>query len=156
MTHLIAVERFHEYYDVAESGCWIWNRSLMSAGYGEIGIGGKRWLAHRLAHTILIGEIPTGLVVDHKCHTRACVNPHHLHAVSRKQNGENLILNKTSTSGVRGVCWDKRTKSWLAHVKHNYLRYHVGRFANLDDAERAVIAKRNELFENNLLDRISK
>ena len=36
---------------------------------------------------------------------------------------------------------------------HEGKNYWVGRFDQLEDAERAVIAKRNELFTNNLADR---
>jgi hypothetical protein len=149
----IAVEGFSAYYDVSATGCWIWNRCFMSAGYGILNQGGTQQLAHRLSHEIHIGPIPRGFVVDHKCHQPACVNPGHLQAVTRKQNSENMILSSANSSGVRGVCWDKRTQSWAAGVKHNYVRYNLGRFKNIEDAERAVIAKRNELFTNNILDR---
>jgi hypothetical protein len=34
----------------------------------------------------LVGAIPEGLFIDHKCRTRCCVNPAHLRAVSPTVN----------------------------------------------------------------------
>lgn len=42
--------------------------------------------AHRLAWELLVGEIPDGLVLDHTCHTPACVNPWHLDPVPGRVN----------------------------------------------------------------------
>jgi hypothetical protein len=40
---------------------------------------------------------------------------------------------------VKGVCWDKRTKRWIAHIGLGVSgrNRHIGRFVNLDDAIRA-------------------
>lgn len=43
-------------------------------------------MAHRLIYTMLIGEIPEGMVLDHLCRNRRCVNPHHLEPVTVKEN----------------------------------------------------------------------
>jgi hypothetical protein len=39
-----------------------------------------------LAHRAVFGPIKQGLVLDHKCRTRCCVNPDHLTAVSHREN----------------------------------------------------------------------
>jgi hypothetical protein len=41
----------------------------------------------------------------------------------------------------------------MGSVRHNKKLYHVGYFATIDEAERAVIAKRNALFTHNEIDR---
>jgi hypothetical protein len=92
--------------------------------------------------------------LDHKCHNPACVRPGHLRPLPRKQNNENLgQLNRNNTSGVRGVTWNKRMNRWVARVGHNGERIYVGHFRRLADAEAAVIAKRNELYTHNDIDR---
>jgi HNH endonuclease len=65
------------------SGCWIWKATKNTrGGYGRVRFQGRLWLAHRLLYKLLIGEIPTGLTLDHLCRTTACTNPTHLEPVS--------------------------------------------------------------------------
>jgi hypothetical protein len=59
------------------TGCWLWNRSKDTSGYGLIKIG-RLWKAHRFIWTWNYGDIEDGLVVCHKCDTPACVNPSHM------------------------------------------------------------------------------
>jgi hypothetical protein len=66
--------------------CWPWLASLNSGGYGQIYIHGRPERAHRVAWELLRGEIPNGLVSDHLCRNRACVNPWHLELVSNDEN----------------------------------------------------------------------
>lgn len=64
------------------SCCWIWRRSISGSGYGRY----RRSQAHRAFYEMIIGEIPVGLVLDHLCRQRACVNPHHLEPVTELEN----------------------------------------------------------------------
>jgi hypothetical protein len=77
--------------------------------------------------------------------------------VSHKQNKENLRgASKNSKSGARGVWWHKSSNRWQARVGHDGKQVHVGYFGTIAEAEAeaAVIAKRNELFTHNDLDRL--
>lgn len=56
-------------------------------------------------------------------------------------------------SGLRGVYWDKERHRWMGTVTHNGRAYKTLRFKTIEEAEAAVIAKRNELFTRNDLDR---
>ena len=42
--------------------------------------------AHRAVYEVFYGPIPNGLVIDHLCRVRCCVNPAHLEAITQADN----------------------------------------------------------------------
>lgn len=69
------------------SGCHIWMARLDRHGYGRLVVPGfKTVLAHRIAYEFECGEIPNGMVLDHLCRTRCCVNPRHLEVTTNRSN----------------------------------------------------------------------
>lgn len=80
-------ERFWEKVDkCGDEECWPWLASLNDAGYGQIAIDGRPHRAHRVSYELMVGPIPDGLVLDHLCRNRQCVNPRHLEPVTDKIN----------------------------------------------------------------------
>lgn len=72
----------HQYLIDPVSGCWVWQRAKMPAGYGVM----KGCLAHRAFYEWYKGPIPDGFQIDHLCGNTSCVNPAHLEAVSQVEN----------------------------------------------------------------------
>jgi hypothetical protein len=145
---------------VDKSGdCWEWTGCRDDDGYGKILItkNGKSQstVAHRLAYILTHGEVAPDVKIDHRCHNHGCVNLAHLRATTHKQNLENRegAQRNNTTSGIRGVCWNKRQGKWVGQLKHAGKVIHIGYFTDLREAEAAVIAKRNELFTHNDVDR---
>ncbi len=68
--------------------CWNWTKGLDPGGYGRFWISVERGpgFAHRFAYELLVGPIPEGMVLDHLCHNRACVNPDHVQVVTMPEN----------------------------------------------------------------------
>ena len=152
-------ERFWNKVSVlGKDECWPWTGSVMGTGYGNIKVSleAGNVYAHRLSYEIANGPIPEGLMVDHSCLNRICVNPAHLRLATVKQNNENMPgARRHSISGIRGVHYDARCNRWYAYVIHNRERLNLGGFDCAEDAEAAAIQKRNELFTHNTLDRKS-
>ena len=68
------------------SGCWEWQGAITPDGYGRQSYRGRARRAHRVAYELIVGEIPAGLVLDHLCRNRSCVNPAHLEPVTDRIN----------------------------------------------------------------------
>ena len=68
------------------SNCWEWNRSVNSAGYGQLMEKSKYWLAHRYSYEAFVGDIPDGEIVRHMCYNTKCCNPDHLKTGTQKDN----------------------------------------------------------------------
>jgi hypothetical protein len=68
------------------SGCWEWTGSKHRRGYGVLKWLGKSAYAHRVVFMLLVGPIPEGKVLDHRCFNTSCVNPDHLEVVTQKLN----------------------------------------------------------------------
>ncbi|MFY9341090.1 MAG: HNH endonuclease signature motif containing protein [Planctomycetota bacterium] len=66
--------------------CWLWQKSVQSAGYGAYGVRSKVRLAHRIAFELANGPIPSGKVLDHLCRNPRCVRPDHLEVVDQRTN----------------------------------------------------------------------
>lgn len=66
--------------------CWEWLSCTSPNGYGKFSIGNYPHSAHVFAFKFFNGAIPEGMVVDHICRNRLCVNPTHLRTVSPKVN----------------------------------------------------------------------
>jgi hypothetical protein len=133
---------------------WLWTAGVLPSGYGTFWTGTRKTYAHRVAYELFVRPIPDDLLIDHdyRC-PKNCCNPDHLRIATQKQNQENRAgAMATSKSGVRGVCWDASKSLWKAQVCHNGITW-ARRYPTLDEAEAAVIAKRNELYTHNDVDR---
>ena len=72
------------------SGCWIWTGGLSGegrgGGYGRFSYLSQTVAAHRWSYMRWVGPIRSGMVLDHVCEVRCCVNPHHLEQVTNIEN----------------------------------------------------------------------
>lgn len=73
--------------------CWEWQASA-NRRYGQFKAGGTMRKAHRIAWTILRGDIPTGLTIDHLCFNTLCQNPWHMEPVTRAENARRVRANQ--------------------------------------------------------------
>ncbi|MBK9019815.1 MAG: HNH endonuclease [Sulfuritalea sp.] len=81
--------------------CWLWRGALNKGGYGWFQRSAKRHLAHRWFYEAYLGGIPEGLVIDHLCRVRNCVNPDHLEVVTSGENVKRGMV-ATATHCLRG------------------------------------------------------
>ena len=82
------LERFWAKVDVrSDNECWPWIAALEGHGYGAFMMPGNSvFRAHRLAAHLMLGPIPVGMHVCHKCDNPPCCNPSHLFFGTRFDN----------------------------------------------------------------------
>ena len=121
-----SVDRFLDKVNFTE-GCWEWNGSTKSTGYGKIMINKKTVSAHRFSYMLYNGSIPDGMIVRHLCHNKACVNPQHLEVGTHKENTQDSVVDGRMSHGER-------------HPKAKLTKYQVDAIRN-DDRGCVTIAK---------------
>lgn len=87
---------------VDDNGCWIWAKHINRKGYGQLNRDGANY-AHRWYYEAKHGPIPEGLVLDHLCRVRPCVNPDHMEPVTNEENIARGALRKLTDGQVREI-----------------------------------------------------
>ena len=60
------------------TGCRIWTGSKDANGYGAVHLYDQYLAVHRVAYEVLVGPIPEGKILMHKCDNPSCIEPLHL------------------------------------------------------------------------------
>lgn len=72
-------------------GCWKWDGSKSSRGYGKITHNRKTLISSRVSWAIHNGHINNDLFVLHKCDNPECTNPDHLFLGTQKDNMRDML-----------------------------------------------------------------
>jgi len=121
------LSRFLEKVDrKSDQECWLWTGSKVNRGYGQFKFTPtKNISAHRSAYLLMIGEIPDGLHVCHKCDVKTCVNPSHLFLGTGEENHEDKRLKGRARNQHwrvnMSICIRGHTDAWA--VTPNGTRY---------------------------------
>lgn len=103
-----AIDRFAEKVALREDGCHEWIGGTAGEGYGHFYAGntapGKhgKVYAHRWSYEHFVGPIPAGMVIDHLCRNRSCVNPAHLEPVPQSVNVARGVGNGSQSTCPQG------------------------------------------------------
>ena len=93
-----------------DHGCWTFNGFRDDLGYGRIWNLGGSQPVHRAIFEALHGQIPAGMVCDHRCRNTSCCNPDHLDVVTHGENARRGIAGK-----VNGERFAARTHCQYGH-----------------------------------------
>lgn len=110
------------------NGCWGWTGSRYPDGRPRFSIGTKWFTASRVAYELLVGNIPEGMCVCHKCDNPECTNPEHLFLGTQADNLMDMttkgrrakgdkVANKGSKNGFYGKKHSEDTRNKMRKPK---------------------------------------
>lgn len=111
-------------------------------GYIVISVGYKRYKAHRLAWYLYHGQWPKNQI-DHIDQNKQNNAINNLRDVTQQINQSNTSVRKDSTSGYKGINWNKKRKKWQVRIQIDGKRKELGFFDNIQSA-----AERRKQYEN--------
>lgn len=89
-------------------------------GYGTKSYRGKTWRAHRLAWTLVNGEIPEGLCILHRCDNPPCVNVEHLFLGTQEDNIRDRDKKGREAQGTK-INFAKLSEQQIIEIRNEYL-----------------------------------
>ena len=120
--------------------------SLNAYGYQVVRLDGANYLAHRLAWLYEFGAWPSGQI-DHINGEKTDNRIENLRDVAPNVNRQNIrkARSHNKSTGVLGVSFHRRIGKYVAYIRKDGKRTHLGYFEELAVAERAYIeAKRRQ------------
>lgn len=94
--------------------CWRWTGWKNGQGYGYIFHKGEDCKAHRVAYALLVDEVPSEMMVLHKCDNPECTNPEHLFL--------GTALDNTRDSASKGRMAKKLTENDVRQIRSRYAK----------------------------------
>lgn len=124
--------------------CANWNEHSKSY-YAVRNSGKENKYKKQYMHRLIMNAKPDEQV-DYIHHNTLDNRREELRICDNSQNNINQGMNKSNTSGYRGVSWNKKVKKWDAYITCNKKHIHVGTYSDIVDAAEAYNKKALELF----------
>lgn len=130
----------------AEHNCSIWNGKfagkkagcISNNGYLKIRINDTLYLGHRIAWIHYYGTNPD-CDIDHLNMIRCDNKISNLRMANRSQNMANTLVHNDSTTGIKGVYFDKRRNKYCARICVSGRTLSLGSFEDPKEAGNAYI-----------------
>jgi hypothetical protein len=116
-----------------------------SKGARQINIGGRLYLAHRLAWLYINGSMPS-MDIDHKDGDPSNNRWENLREATDSQNQANSKRPKNNTSGSKGVWREMATGRWNAYLNAAGKRIYLGTYDTVVEASAAYLAGARQHF----------
>ena len=105
--------------------------------YMRVNVGGKLYMVHRVIMVLMGRTLGPRDFVDHIDHDRQNNRWDNLRVVNKEANTRNLSRYKKNKLGVTGVYQHADSHRFLAYIRVNYRKIHLGSFKTLEEAAQA-------------------
>lgn len=102
--------------------------------YLRVNVGGKLHMVHRVIAVLMGVKLRKNDFVDHIDHDRQNNRWENLRIVTKEGNTKNLSMYKKNKLGVTGVYQQKDSHRFIAHIRVNGRKMHLGCFKTLEEA----------------------
>jgi hypothetical protein len=134
----VAVVSPEDYQRVMDAGPWYAQTKKKSGNiYARRNVrkaDGKRTI--QKLHRFLLGITDPKIEVDHIDRNGLNCQRSNLRVATHSKNQHNAGLRKDSSSGLKGVSWDKQHQKYTANIQVDGTQKHLGRFDSPIDAAR--------------------
>ncbi len=126
-----------EYYDYLNKWKWfaVQGRNTVYAAREERTKNHKKKLI--LMHRVVVRKIRHGLFIDHINHNGVDNRKENLRVVTNRQNCQNRLSHRSSSSKYKGVSWHKSRQKYQANIQIDGKLKYLGRFNNEIEAAKA-------------------
>ena len=114
-----------------------------SRGYRSIMICGILYPVHRVVWKLHWREEPPEYI-DHENRVRTDNRPENLRVATAAENQANAKTPRNNTSGIKGVCYHKGQKAWMASFRLNGKDVYLGCYSTREEAGAVVQAAREK------------
>lgn len=120
---LTPIERIARRRTITPQGCWVTDYDLGHT-YPQLKVAGAKRMIHRLAYEALVGPIPEGMLVCHRCDNPRCHNPEHLFLGDHTANLQDMI--RKGRQRLRAQSPHTQSVLALAHLPQVEIAARVG------------------------------
>ena len=112
-------------------------------GYCRVQFKDRMVTYHRIVWTLLNGDIPEGMEIDHIDGNRINNDINNLRLVTGRENNLNRVKHRNGR--LFGCCYNKQKRKWKAQIWVNGKRKHLGSFDTELEAHEAYLKALGEL-----------
>ena len=117
-----------EDYDKIKDYCWI--EEVGTTGYSSIRARVPGENKKVIMHWVVLGD----KWYDHINRNPLDNRKENLRKATRAENNRNCSISKNNTSGIIGLCWNKRNNNWRVRITVDRKVIELGSFVNKEDA----------------------
>ena len=140
------------------TGCWNWQGSCNSSGYGQITVDKVYYTTHRYSYILHKGDIPQGLLIRHMCHNTKCCNPDHLQTGTDTDNWKDSEHNHIKASEKQRLKWfiNGVSYSTLREASHITKLHHMTIIKYTDKTTRVfdIVSYRSSCLRSNKIPKL--